>query len=104
MKSLHHFYTTKEKKEKLTSVGESFTTGKTYTKDDFLTPGKVAKKLNISTEIARQAMKKLQFKQAVFLLNGHKSRVIVNLGKNGPYLHPMALNYFQEYVDNQKAK
>ena len=103
MKSVHNIVATKEEKQKLTSIGSAINPVKSYTKEDFLTPGKVAKKFNISTEEARKIMRKLSLKRAIFVLNNHKSSIIVKRGKNStPYLHPMAIEAFQDYLKKER--
>lgn len=99
MKSIHHDFLSKEDGKKLVSA----TTTTTYTKDDFLTPTKVAKKLGISTENAKTAMKNLMFQHAAFALNGRKSQIVVKMGKDhSMYLHPLALEAFQSHINQQK--
>lgn len=104
MKSVHHKFADRESREKLPSVGKSFYPEKNYTKDDFLTPGKVGEKFGISTEKAKDLMKSLNRKGSSFVLNDHMSKIVVTLGKSYLYLHPMATEAFQKYLDNQKVK
>ena len=103
MKPVHHQIATKEDRENIPSVGTSIHPATNYTKDDFLTPARVAKKFGITTKQATDLMKKLAFNRAVFILNGHKSPIIIRL--NGSiHLHPMAFDVFQQQINNQKAK
>ena len=59
MKSIRRTFATKEDREKLVVVGEFNNPATNYTKDDFMTAGKVGKKFNISTKEAQDMMKKL---------------------------------------------
>jgi hypothetical protein len=103
MKPTYHDFITKESKKKMVSVGESFQPSIKYTKDDYLTPGKVAKHFGIGIEKARDVMKTLVFKRAAFALNGHKSQIVVRFGKqNGLFLHPMAIEAFKKHLSEQK--
>ena len=102
MKSIRRTFATKEDREKLVVVGEFNNPATNYTKDDFMTAGKVGKKFNISTKEAQDMMKKLNFRRASFVLNNHLIPIIVRL-KGSLYLHPMALEAFQRHLDKQKA-
>ena len=105
MKSIHNVFLTKEKEKKLSSIGGRFGASATYNKDDYLTPNKVAKKFNISTEEAKTIMKNLLFKRTIFALNGRKAQMITRLGKSSGsalYLHPLALEAFQKHIGEQK--
>ena len=104
MKAIYNVFITKETEKKLVSVGGHFGKPKaTYTKDDYLSPSQVAKKFNISLEKAKNLMKKLIFKRAIFVLNGHKAPIITRLGKEKSiYLHPMGISAFQKYLEEQK--
>jgi hypothetical protein len=94
----------KEESQNMVSKGSAFKPQNNYTKADFLLPNQVAKKFNISTEEARNLMKSLMFRNALFALNGRKTPIIVNLGKHGSmYLHPMAMEAFQQQLDKQKG-
>jgi len=106
MKSTHNLVVTKENAKNMTIIGDPFHPVTEYTKDDFLSPSKVAKKFGISTENARNLMKKLEHKGIVFGLNGHKKPVISKAKPNSHtlFLHPMAIEVFQEYLNNQKVK
>lgn len=104
MKTTHDKYATKGDKEKLVSVGQPRKNITTYTKSDFLSPAKVGEKFKISTEEARNLMKKLKYQNASFVLNGHMSKVVVDFGnKNFLYLHPMATEAFEKHLTNQKG-
>jgi hypothetical protein len=99
MKSVHHDFLTKKDGEKLVSI----TTKTAYTKDDFLTPSKVAKKLGISTETVKTIMKNLIFKRAAFSLNSRKAQIVVKMGKNDSmYVHPLGFEAFKKHLDTQK--
>ena len=105
MKSTHGVFIAKETEKKLVSVGGRFGhQTATYTKSDYLTPSKVAKKFGISTEKAKSIMKNLIFKRAYFALNGHKAQIVTRMGKTGDciYLHPLAIDAFKKYIDHQK--
>ena len=106
MKSVLHLNVKTEDQKKMTVIGSQFSPVTNYTKDDFLSPSKVAKKFNISTEEARNLMQKLMRYGIVFGLNGHKKPVVsrATKGSNTLFLHPMAISVFQEYVNKQKAK
>ena len=54
MKSIHGKFATREDTEKFISVGKPAKQAVSYTKADFLTPGKVAEKFQISTEEAKK--------------------------------------------------
>jgi len=102
MKPLFNIFATKETRKKMVSVGSSTQPAK-YTKDDFLTPGQVAKKFGISTDTAKEVMKKLNFERAIFVLNGHKAKIIMRHSDGKSMrLHPMATEAFQKYLDTQK--
>ena len=104
MKSVHDKFATKEARQNLVNVGSSANPAKDYTKADFLTPGKVSKKFSIATAEAEKLMKKLYMHQTTFILNGHKSPVVLTMGKSRSlYLHPMAEAIFQKHLDNQKG-
>jgi len=77
----------------------------TYSKSDFLTPTMVGKKYGITTEEAKKLMQTLMRNGVVFGLNGHIKEAVVRLKKtsNTIYLHPMATEVFQEYL-NKKVK
>jgi len=102
MKFLQNCNVTKEDKKKMVTVGSNSRPVKNFTKADFMTPAQVGKKFNISTQEAMDFMKKLNFKRAIFALNGHKTPVILRF-KGYLYLHPMALEAFQQEI-NQKVK
>ena len=104
MKSTHGVYIPKEDEKKFVSVGGRFGAAAQYTKSDYLTPGKVAEKFGISIEKAKNIMKDLIFKRASFALNAHKAPIVTKMGKSGEcmYLHPLALEAFQKYIDPQK--
>ena len=103
MKSIHHDFLTKKEGEKLVYASSRIPSSTTYTKDDFLTPGKVAKKFGISTEKAKLIMKDLMFKHAAFSLNGRKSQIVVKMGRDhSMYVHPLALVAFEQYLSQQK--
>ena len=104
MKSVHNNYATKEDMEKMLTIGSILHPVTNYTKDDFLTPARVAQKFGISTEKAKEIMKQINFKKTVFALNGHKTPVIIRFNRGTLKLHPMAFQVFQEYIDNQKVK
>ena len=103
MKSTYNVFASKETRKKMVSVGKSFQPVK-YTKDDFLTPGQVAKKFGISTDTAKEVMKKLNFERAIFVLNGHKAKIIMRHSDGKSMrLHPMALEAFKKHLDTQKG-
>ena len=103
MKATYHDFLTKESEKKLGNIGSRNGPRITYTKDDFLTPNKVAKHFGIPTEKAKNIMKDLIFKRAAFGLNGRKSQIVVKMGKDhSMYVHPMALDAFKQYLDQQK--
>lgn len=103
MKSVHDKYVTKEARQNLVSVGKPFKQEEKYTKSDFLTPGMVAKKFQISTENAKKIMQKFYKEQTSFVLNGRRASVIVTLGQSHSfYLHPMAIEVFQNTLNKQK--
>ena len=104
MKSVHNKLVTKEEAQKFESVGSVTEPKNDYTKSDFLTPSKVAKKFNVSTEQVRNLMERLDRHNASFILNGRMSKIVVNLGKRGSlYLHPMAIEIFQQRLNQQKG-
>ena len=104
MKSIHGKFATREDTEKFISVGKPAKQAVSYTKADFLTPGKVAEKFQISTEEAKKVMKQMKFRNVSFILNGHMSTAVVNLGKsNSMYLHPMALEVFEKQLNKQRG-
>ena len=104
MKSVHASFASSEARKNLVSVGSAANPESGYTKSDFLTPSKVGQKFAISTAEAEKLMKKLYMRQATFVLNGHKSPVVLKIGKNHSfYLHPMANAVFQQQLDNQKG-
>lgn len=104
MKSVHNKFITKEEAQKLKSVGSQAEQKNDYTKSDFLTPSKVAKKFNVSTEQVRKLMEYMERHNTSFVLNGRMSRIVVDLGKRGSlYLHPMATEIFKERLNQQKA-
>ena len=103
MKSTHDKYATREDAEKMVSVGKPGRYAVSYTKDDFLPPSKVGEKFGISTEEAKKLMRQLRFRNASFVLNGHMAKVIVKMGGSIDYLHPMALEVFEQLLNKQKA-
>ena len=104
MKSTYHQYLTREDAQKLTSAGRPAKQSTSYTKDDYLTPGQVATKFDISIDEAKNIMKQLKFRNASFVLNGHKALAIVNLGKKGGmYLHPMGTEIFEQQLAKQRG-
>ena len=102
MKYLQNRNVTKEDKKKMVTVGSNSKPVTNFTKADFMTPAQVGQKFNISTQEATKLMKNLNFKRAVFALNGHKTPVILTFNSY-LYLHPMALEAFQQEV-NKKVK
>ena len=105
MKSVHNKNITKEEAKKMVNVGTINKPVNTYTKDDYLTAAKLEKKFDISTTEARKKKKKLNFKRAVFALNGHKTPVIVRLGTSSTLkAHPMAMEVIQQEINKQKVK
>lgn len=103
MRSTHDKCATREDVQKLVSVGKSSRMAVKYTKSDFLAPNQVSEKFGISIEKARDLMKKLKNHNASFVLNGHMSKIIVDFHKDSLYLHPMAVEAFQQHLDKQKA-
>ena len=105
MKSVHYKYATKkDREETFVSAGEPFKPIKHYTKDDFLTPGQVGEKFNISTENAEKLMRLLKKKNSLFVANGHMSPIVMDMGKNGILrLHPLAIEAFQKHLDKQRG-
>ena len=104
MKSTHHRLITKEEAQKLPSINTSNEPMKSYTKADFMTPGKVAEKFNITTEEASNLMKKLKRHNSSFMLNGRLAMLVVDLGKHGAlYLHPMGTSVFQQHLSKQRG-
>lgn len=105
MKSIHHDFLTKEAEEKIGNIGSRQGERITYTRADYLTPGKVAQRFGITLERAKDLMKSLVFKRATFGVNGHKSQIVVRLGKGtgtALYLHPLAIEAFQKYIGERK--
>ena len=104
MKATYNVFVTKEDKKNLVSVGGSFGHQKAnYTKDDYLTPTQVAKKFNFTLDQAKNTMKNLIFKRAIFMLNGHKAPIVTRLGKAASmYLHPMGIEAFKKHLSEQK--
>ena len=104
MKSVHKAFASSEARKNLISVGSAANPATKYTKSDFLTPTKVGEKFSISTQDATKLMEKLYKRQATFILNGHKSPVVLKMGKSHTFLlHPMANIVFQQQLDNQKG-
>lgn len=99
MKDLHKFSATADQKSSLFSVK----TNEAFKKSDFLTPGEVATKCGVNTDTAREALKKLHFKRSIFVLNGHKQPIVMRLGTNRLFVHPMAVPEIKKYLDNQKG-
>ena len=108
MKAVYKAFATKEDAKTLARGGsKSFEKPTPYTRDDFLTPGQVAKKFKIATKTAEDLMKKLRKNRMAFIANGHRGQIIVDLRKHGSvYLNPLAIDAFKQYLDqeNQKAK
>jgi hypothetical protein len=103
MKSVHHAFLPAESRQNLVSIGSPSNPDKSFTKADFLPPNKVAKKFDIPLEMARILMKTLLTQQSIFILNGHKARVVSTLGKqHGLFLHPLATEIFQEFLTKQR--
>ena len=103
MKLLYNKSATQEEKQKYFNIGTSSKPVKSYTKDDFLTPGKVAKTFNISIDEAKKMMRTLLIRRAIFILNNHKTQIVVNMGtSSNPYLHPMAVEAFREYLQKER--
>lgn len=104
MKSVHDKFATTEARKNMVNVGSSFKPEKGFTRDDFLSPSKVGEKFSITTAEAEKLMKKLYMRQAAFVLNGHKSPVVLKPKGNGSLLlHPMAQAIFQQQLENQKG-
>lgn len=103
MKSVHHYFVTKEDKEKMPHVGNTTQSIK-FTKADYLSPSAVAKKFSISTDKARNVMKALVFKRATFAVNGHLSPIITQFNQTNKtmYLHPLAIDAFKKLLEEQK--
>ena len=103
MQSVHHAFLTTQDKQNLLSIGSPSNPNNSFTKADFLPPSKVAKRFDIPIETARKLMKTLLLRQTFFALNGHKARVVSNMGKqHGLFLHPLATEIFQEFLTNQR--
>ena len=103
MRPTYNDFVTKESRKKLPSADKNSQSATPYTKSDYLTPGKVAKKFNMSVEEAKKAMNKILFKRAAFTINGHKAPVITRFGTSNIYLHPMGVEAFKKYLDEQKG-
>ena len=105
MKSVYDSFLALKTRKKLAFSEQKTDSTNAYKREDFLTPGMVAKKFKISTEQALGTMKKLAFKRAYFALNGHKSPIVTRLGSHNSkqvFLHPMAIQAFQDILDKQK--
>ena len=105
MKPTYNAFLTKETKKKLVSVDTNLHPEKTYTKSDFLSSAKLGTKYGIDTKEAEEILKKLNFKRAVFSLNGRKAPVTIRTisSSHRLFLHPMATAIFEEQL-NKKAK
>ena len=103
MKSVRNKFATREQKEHMVCVGDAFNPVKSYTKADFMSPSNVAEKFNISRDAAKKLMQKAKTYDESFVLNGHRAPIIVKLSKtSGLYLHPMAIDAFQKYLQKQR--
>lgn len=103
MKSVKHSFITREQKADLVCVGAAFNTVKSYTKADFMPPSRVAETFDISRDAAKKLMQKAKTNREIFVLNDHKSPVIVKLSKtSGLYLHPMAVEAFRLFLEKQR--
>ena len=100
MKSVHNVNVTNENKKYMPVIGDRFHPITNYTKDDFLSPSKVAKLLGISTEDARKLMKKLEREGIKFGHNGHKKPMVSRAKpkSNTLFLHPMAVSFLPQYI------
>ena len=83
-----------------------------FTKADFLTNAKVAKKLNVSTDAATKAMKTLYLKRATLRIQMEQGSrqtlaVIPNVcshARNAYFLHPLAIDLIKQELKKQEGK
>ena len=103
MKSVRNVFISNQERKNLVSVGTPGHPVKSFTKADFLPYDAVAAKFEISEELAQSIMQMLFKKKAIFVLNGHRANVIVNMNQGTDmFLHPMATEIFQKYLEKQK--
>ncbi|MBR0212559.1 MAG: hypothetical protein IJQ55_03035 [Alphaproteobacteria bacterium] len=73
-----------------------------FTKQDFLTPTKLAEKLGEPRDNIKKSMHSLFIHGIQITVNNHKAPLITK--QNGNYkIHPLGLNTFIEYFNNQKV-
>lgn len=103
MKVIHTPSASTEQRSKHLSVKTDNKSDTVFKKSDFLTPGDVATKCGVNIEKAKDALKKLHFKRSIFIINGHKQPIVMRLGTNRLFVHPMAISEVKKYLDNQKG-
>ena len=104
MKSVHNLFVTKQKMDNYVRVGNAVSGVKSFTKADFMTPEQVAEKFKISTQEAKKLMLYLFKYKKLFIVNGHKSPIIVKIDKNtGIVLHPLGTPAFEQYLQKQRG-
>ena len=89
---------------KKVGVGTTSKTPIVFKKEDFLTKRFLAAKFHENQELIEKTIKNMQLHKASFVVNGHRSPVVMDRYSNTPRVHPMALDIFKEYLEKQKAK
>jgi len=105
LKPVRNVFVRREERENYVCVGHAFDTTITYTRADFLPPSAVAEKFNLGDrDTAKKLMQQAKTAHETFVLKDHKAPVIVKFGRtSGLYLHPMALEAFQRFIEKQRT-
>ena len=85
-------------------VGDSTHPVQTFTKADYKSKRSLAAQFKVSQELVEKTLKTMQQKRVKFIINGHPSLVVVDNNNKTPRVHPMALDVFEQYLNEQKAK
>ena len=74
-----------------------------FNKQDFLTPYQLALKLGENKDNIKKSMRTLFVRGVRITANNHKTPLITRNG-NTYRIHPLGLDVFMEYFNNQKVK
>ena len=105
MKPIRNVFVRREEKPNYVCVGSAFRGVVSYTINDFYTPAQVAEKCGISRVDAKKFMQTLKTRGAVFVLNDHKTPIVIRRTKtSGLYVHAMGLDAFKQELIKEQRK
>ena len=91
-------------KNSVKKIGTSLCPIQTFTKADYKTKRSLAAQFKVSQELVEKTLKTLKLKKVKFIINGHSSPVVLDEAHNTPRVHPMAIDIFETYLNQEKAK